>query len=297
MKKINIKNDLSLSRIIQGFWRLDGWNFSTGDLVRFMNECIARGVTTFDTAEIYAGTLCEMLMGDAFRKEPQLRKKIELVTKTGIFQQPVDGEMFGYYNTTYDRIQRSCRESLKRLAVDDVDLYLIHREDPCFDPWETARALEDLQKAGLVREIGVSNFDPFKFDALNKATGGKLVTDQIEWNPVCFEHFNSGMMDYLTVNKIHPMIWSPLAGGKLFSDSGELYRKALRKISQVAERHNAAPETIVYAWLLYHPVGALPLSGSKKLDRLDLALKALDVRLEHYEWYEIYTASGQQTLR
>ena len=56
---------------------------------------------------------------------------------------------------------------------------------------------------------------------MNKAVDGALVTNQIEWNPVCFEHFNSGMMDYLTVNKIHPMIWSPLAGGRLFQEDDQ----------------------------------------------------------------------------
>ena len=54
---------------------------------------------------------------------------------------------------------------------------------------------------------------------------------------------------------------------------------------------------IVYAWIMYHPVGAMPLVGSSKLDRLDLAIRALDVKLEHYEWYQIYVASGQQVLR
>jgi predicted oxidoreductase len=85
---------------------------------------------------------------------------------------------------------QSCKESLIRLGTDHIDLYLIHREDPCFDPWETARALKDLKKSGMVLEVGVSNFDPFKFDALNQAIEGELVTNQIEWNPVCFEHFN-----------------------------------------------------------------------------------------------------------
>ena len=73
--------------------------------------------------------------------------------------------------------------------------------------------------------------------------------------------------------------------------------KAMEKIREIAERHKEAPETIVYAWLMYHPVGAVPLSGSNKTERLDLALRALDVKLKHYEWYEIYTASGQQILR
>ena len=236
-------------------------------------------------------------MGEAFRADKSLRERIQLVSKTGIFQEKINGSVFGYYNTTYDRVIASCKESLQRLCTDYLDLYLIHREDPCFDPWETARALKDLKKAGLIKEAGVSNFDPFKFDALNKAMDGELVTNQIEWNPVCFEHFNSGMMDYLTVNKIHPMIWSPLAGGRLFKEDDALSKKAMEKIREIAARHGEESETIIYAWLMYHPAGAVPLSGSNKLSRLDLALRALDVKLAHYEWYEIYTASGQQVLR
>lgn len=297
MEKMKLSENLSLSRVIQGFWRLDSWNFTTDELVRFMHECIDRGVTTFDTAEIYAETQCETLMGQAFQADPSLLGKIELVSKTGIFKTPVNGQSFGYYNTKKDRIIQSCKESLKRLNADHLDLYLIHREDPCFDPYDTAEGLLTLKKEGLVREIGVSNFDPFKFDALQKAVGGQLVTNQIEWNPVCFEHFNSGMMDYLTVNRIHPMIWSPLAGGRLFSGSDEKCRKALEVISALAEKHGVEPAVMVYAWIMYHPVGAMPLVGSSKLDRLDLAIQALDVKLEHNEWYQIYVASGQQVLR
>lgn len=297
MKKIELSKNLSLSAVVQGFWRLDSWNMSTDDLVKFMKECIARGVTTFDTAEIYGDTLCESLMGEAFAKDPSIRGEIELVSKMGIYKQEINGEMFGYYNTSYDRVIQSCKESLKRLQTDSLDLYLVHREDPLLDPWETGRALLDLKKEGLVKEIGVSNFDPYKFEALNTAVNGELVTNQIEWNPVCFEHFNSGMVDYLTGHKIHPMIWSPLAGGNLFKGEDELCIKAEKKIKEIAAKHNVEPATIVYAWIMYHPMGALPLVGSQKLSRLDLAIKALDVKLERYEWFEIYAASGQQAIR
>lgn len=297
MKKIKLSDKLSISPIVQGFWRLDGWHFSTEELVEFMNTCVEKGVTTFDTAEIYAGTLCESLMGEAFEYDKTLRNRIQLVSKTGIFKQVIKGEEFGYYDTTYDRVIQSCKESLQRLKVENLDLYLIHREDPCFDPWETARALKDLKKEGLVREIGASNFDPFKLNALSKACEGELVTNQIEWNPVCFEHFNSGMMDYLTVHRLHPMIWSPLAGGRIFQEKDAMCSKAMMKIREIAERHKEEPETIIYAWLMYHPAGAIPISGSNKIKRLDLAIRALHVSLEHSEWYEIYTASGQQILR
>lgn len=293
MKKVKLSNNLSLSQIIQGFWRLDSWKMTDEELVTFMNACIDRGVTTFDTAEIYAETYCETLMGRAFRLDPSIRKRIELVSKTGIYKK--DG--FGYYNTSYDRILCSCEGSLQRLGTDHLDLYLIHREDPCLDVWETARALKKLKADGLVREVGVSNFDPMKFQALNEAMEGTLVTNQIEWNPVCFEHFNSGMMDYLTLKKIHPMIWSPLAGGRLFTSDDATVSRARAVVEEIAKRHNTAPSTVVYAWLLHHPVGALPLNGSSKLERLDSAIAATEVELEHYEWYEIYAASGQQQIR
>jgi predicted oxidoreductase len=71
------------------------------------------------------------------------------------------------------------------------------------DVWETARALKQL-KGRLVREVGVPTLIRLSFEALNKAMDGALVTNQIEWNPVCFEHFNSGMMDLLTVEKFTP---------------------------------------------------------------------------------------------
>lgn len=297
MEYMKVGKNLEFSRIIQGFWRLTDWNFSVKELTDFMDGCIERGVTVFDTAEVYGDTQCETQMGLAFQERPDIRKKIKLVSKTGIYKTEINNTRFGYYDTSYDRVVRSCKEALKRLNCDYIDLYLIHREDPCIDHYETARALTDLKKEGLIREAGVSNFDPFKFDALNHAMGGTLATNQIEWNPCCFEHFNSGMMDLLVKERIHPMIWSPLAGGRLFTSGEPVYVKARKKIEEIAGRHGTDPETIVYAWILYHPAGAMPLSGSSRLERLDRAVRALDVKLAHHEWFEIYAASGQQVIR
>ena len=105
------------------------------------------------------------------------------------------------------------------------------------------------------------------------------------------------MMDYLAANRIHPMIWSPLAGGRLFKGDDPQCAKAMEVIRAIAGRHGVEPAVIVYAWIMYHPVKAMPLVGSSKLERLDLAIQALDVKLEHHEWYQIYVASGQQVLR
>ena len=73
--------------------------------------------------------------------------------------------------------------------------------------------------------------------------------------------------------------------------------KAMKKIEEIARCHQEDLATIVYAWLLYHPAGACVISGSKSLERLDLAVRALEVKLAHHEWYGIYTASGKQVLR
>lgn len=297
MEKVKLSEKVTFSRIIQGFWRLTDWNFTTDELIVFMEECIARGVTTFDTAEIYGATECETQIGNALRKRPDLRSKIQIVTKTGIFMKETPDGKRGYYNTTYDRVIQSCKESLERLGCDYIDLYLIHREDPCFGPYDTAKALKELKQAGLIREAGVSNFDPYKYNALNMAMDGELVMNQIEWNPVCFEHFDSGMIDLLSGYKIRPMIWSPLAGGRLFNEDKEPYLTAYKKIKEVADRHNVDVDTMIYAYILYHPVGAMPISGSQKLERLDNAIKALKVELDHSEWYEIHCASGNRVLR
>ena len=148
MEYINLTEGLRFSRIVQGFWRLTDWNMTTDELIAFMEGCLERGVTTFDTAEVYGDTECERQMGLAFAKRPDLREKIQLVSKTGIYKTEINGETFGYYDTTYDRLMRSCKEALSRLRCGHLDLYLIHREDPCFDCHETARALKDMKKQG-----------------------------------------------------------------------------------------------------------------------------------------------------
>ena len=298
MQHIEIAPGMSFSRIIQGFWRLTGglpgdWNMTTAELVAFLGNLFEKGVTTLDTAQAYGRGTCESAMGAALREFP--RSAYQIVTKTGICVNPQ--RRFFYYDTTYEQVTKKCRESIEKLRCDYLDLYLIHREDPMIDHHEVARAFADLKQEGLIKEAGVSNFDPFKFSALNKATGGTLRTNQIELHPCSFEHFNSGMIDLLQGEKIHPMIWSPLAGGRFATDESEPYRNVRVVCEELAQKYSVHMNTVIYAWLLNHPVGAMPLVGSSKPDRLDEALEALNLTLDREDWYRIYTASGQQVIR
>ena len=298
MEKLQLNHEVSLSRIVQGLWRLTSWNMSSQEIVDFVYQCIDLGVTSFDTAEIYGNYEAERVFGEALKLDPSLRSKIEIITKTGINMKSVKrGYRIGHYDTTYNKIIASCKKSIELMNCEYLDVYLIHREDPLIDHKEVARALNDLKSMGLIKSYGVSNFDPFKFEALQHFTNNQLVTNQIEISPLCFEHFNSGMMDVLQKHEVHPMIWSPLAGGEIFTSDDEKAVKVRNILKVIADRHQEEMDTIVYAWLLKHPTKGLLISGSGKIERLKNAVRALDVELSLEEWYEIYTASQEQELR
>jgi predicted oxidoreductase len=298
MEKIKLNEYVSISSIVQGLWRLTDWNWTIDETVKFIESCLALGVTTFDAAEIYGNYMGEERIGEVLRVAPHLRDQMEIVTKTGInmFSDKRNYKM-SHYDTRKQKVVTSCQESIKRMNCDVLDVFLIHREDPLIDHRELGKTLDELVDAGWVKSVGVSNFDPMKFDALQSYMKHKLITNQIECSPVCFEHFNNGNMDYLQKTNVRPMIWSPLAGGRLFTSNDEKNVRARKKIDEIAQRHGVEIETIVFAWLLYHPVGAIPISGSGKIKRLQQALAGLNIALTHEEWYEIYTASGQQRLR
>ena len=298
MEKLQLNHEVSLSRIVQGLWRLTSWNMSSLEIVDFVYQCIDLGVTSFDTAEIYGNYEAERVFGEALKLDPSLRSKIEIITKTGINMKSVKRDYrIGHYDTTYNKIIASCKKSIELMNCEYLDVYLIHREDPLIDHKEVARALDDLKSMGLIKSYGVSNFDPFKFEALQHFTNNQLVTNQIEISPLCFEHFNSGMMDVLQKHEVHPMIWSPLAGGEIFTSDDEKAVKVRNILKVIADRHQEEMDTILYAWLLKHPTKGLPISGSGKIERLKNAVRALDVELSLEEWYEIYTASQEQELR
>ena len=293
MRTVKIADGMEFSRIVQGFWRVVDWNVTTRELTAFIHGCLERGVNTFDTADIYSSGECENQVGRALKGID--RSLYKIVSKGGILPGTNGGA--SYYDTSYEHILEACRRSVESLSCGYIDLYLIHREDPMIDHAETARALKALKAEGLIREFGVSNFDPFKFNALDHFTGGQLRMNQIEWNPCCFEHFKSGMMDLLQEKGIHPMIWSPLCGGALFSGEAPEYANARRVFSAMAEKYGVNISTMIYAWILNHPIQAMPLVGSGKLSRLDDAISALDIAVEREDWYKLYTASGQMAIR
>lgn len=294
MMNVKLSESLSMSRIIHGYWRLNEWNLKKEELLKLIEEVVSLGVTTMDHADIYGGFTCEEIFGEALSLKPSLRKDIQLVTKCGIVFPCAKRPNYKshIYNTSSQHIINSAETSLKNFNTDYIDLLLIHRPDPLMDPAEIAEAFTKLKDDGKVLNFGVSNFLPSQFNLLDSYLEFPLVTNQIEASVLNLEHFKNGTLDLLLEKRIPPMIWSPLAGGSLFTsdDNKSLeVRKALEKVRWQTNANSI--DEIAYAWLLNHPGKLMPIVGSRNLDRIKSAVNAVNIKLTKEQWFEIYVAS------
>jgi len=299
MNKINLTNDFGLSRIVHGQMRMKDWNRSHQQLLKLIEELIDLGVTTFDHADIYGNYTCEAILGDVLELDRSIRDKIEIVTKCGI--KPVSdkfpGRKIKCYDYSYDHIVSSVDKSLTNLRTDYIDLLLLHRPAPFIDPEEAAKAFSTLKREGKVLHFGVSNFTPGQFEMLNSFTGEKLVTNQVEISPYCLEHFENGNIDFFLKEKIKPMAWSPMAGGKFINPHDEKGHRILQALTEVAEELNVTPvDKVIYAWLLKHPASVMPVVGSGNIERVRYAVEALDIDMSLEQWYKIYIAAKGKEL-
>ena len=289
MNYIQLSEKVKMSKIALGFWRLNDWGMSKEELLKYLEKAIDLGVTTFDHADIYGRYTCEKIFGEVLALKPELRAKIQLVSKVGIklVSENMPENTYHCYDTSYEHIVKSVEKSLKNLNTDYLDLVLIHRPDMYMDADETARALTDLRKAGKVLEWGVSNFLPSDFNLLQSRLDFKLVTNQIELSPLKTQHFYDGTINLMQEKRVPIMVWSPLAGGEIFI-SGDENAVELRKVlERLSKKYNCESDTIIYAWHLSHPANLIPICGSGKIERLESAVKACNIKLTREEWFEI----------
>lgn len=285
---------LELSNIVHGHWRLAEWNYTPQELLNLTQHCIDLGITSFDHADIYGNYECEGLFGEALSLLPSLRKNIQIISKCGIklTSEKYPERRLKIYDYSYDYIVSSAEQSLKNLKTDYLDLLLLHRPSPFFEPDEVAKAFDLLKQSGKVRQFGVSNFNVLQFEMLQKYLNVELVTNQVEISPYCLEHFENGNMDYFLKEKIRPMAWSPLAGGQIFSPQNkkaERVRQALIKVA--GELNIESIDIAAYVWLLKHPAGIIPIIGSGKIDRIKSAIEAKKINMSLEQWFFIYNAA------
>lgn len=293
------KEQLNLSPIVHGHWRLADWKLSPQELLTLTEQCIELSITSFDHADIYGNYSCEALFGDALKLKPELRENIQIISKCGI---KLNTDRFPerklkVYDYSYDYIMDSAQQSLKNLNTEYLDLLLLHRPAPFFNPEEAAKAFSELKAQGKVRQFGVSNFNILQFEMLQKYCDMDLVTNQVEISPYCLEHFENGNMDFFVKEQIRPMAWSPLAGGILFNPSNAKSVNVRQALIQVAmELQIASIDVIAYAWLMKHPAHIIPIVGSGKIDRIKTAVAAQNIEMNMEQWYRIYIAAFGEEL-
>lgn len=285
-----------LSPIVAGAWRMASWNWTAQERLRWIEQCVDLGVTSFDHADIYGAYTVEGLFGEALALSPGLRARLQLVTKCGIqLRVPARPHTrIKHYDTSARHIVRSVEQSLVALGTDVIDRLLIHRPDPLLDADEVAGAFEALADAGKVRQFGVSNFTPSQFDLLHARF--PLITNQIEWHPLRREPLFDGTLDQAQRLRAHPMIWSPLAGGALFTSDSEEAMRVRGTLTSIGAAHGVSAATVAYAWLLRHPSRPHPIAGSRRIAALQEAVAATTITLDAEEWTEILVAAAGREM-
>ncbi|MBI2947544.1 MAG: aldo/keto reductase [Verrucomicrobia bacterium] len=298
---------LKASQLAYGCWRIGGPGESSEITLereaagsRASLAAFEAGYTLFDLADIYCHGEAERIFGKVLKSIPGMRERILIVSKCGIRKAgDPDADSPYRYDFSAGHIIWSCEQSLKRLGLERIDLYLLHRPDYLCDPEEVAQAFSRLKQAGKVAEFGVSNFSPAQFAALQKACPMRLIANQVEISLMKLDCFHDGTLTQCSTEQITPMAWSPLGGGRLgasdpidLRDADHARRLHIREVLDlIARSRETSRAVIAIAWLLKHPVKILPIVGSTDPERIRELTKAVDVHLTREEWYRLLEAA------
>ncbi len=291
----------SLSRLVLGAWRLADHVERTSPeaIIGLVETSLAEGITTVDHADIYGNYAVEEIFGRALGGQSALRGRLELVSKCGIkLLSPRRPEhRLKTYDTGREHITESVHASLRNLRTDYLDVLLIHRPDPLMNADEMAEAFTALRQAGKVKHFGVSNFTTSQFALIQSRLDFPLVTNQIEFSVLHLPPLYDGTLDQCQQLRVPPMAWSPLAGGKLFTNTDERSTKtgvALQKVGE--ELGGAGVEQVALAWIMKHPANAMPVLGTGRPERIRESAQAASLQLSRDQWFEILAASAGQEV-
>src|SRR5436190_2686049 len=264
-------SDLTSSRLAYGCWRVAGtWNPAevTPESRSLGRKALVAayeaGYTLFDNANIYCRGETERILGETLKEVSGMRDRLLIATKCGIrFAGEPQADSPQRYDFSASHILTACEDSLKRLGIETIDLYMLHRPDFLADPEEIAKAFSQLKTSGKVRYFGVSNFRPTLVTALQVACPMPLVVHQVEISLAKLDAFTDGTLDQCLIEKMTPMAWSPLASGLIGGGARDLlpsqenYRteQLVSVIDAVAKERGASRAAIALGWLLKHPAG------------------------------------------
>lgn len=284
----------NFSKVVAGVMKWGQWGakLETKAMAKLIRDCLDIGVTTFDHADIYGNHTTEAEWGLAYQSSGISRSDIQLISKCGIMMPSAQRPTIKHkhYDTSVGHIIKSVETSLTNLKTDHLDLLLIHRPNPLMRSHDIASAFEKLSASGKVFRFGVSNFTTSQMKLIGKTADIRY--NQIEISPFALDSFVDGTLDYCMAHSIRPMAWSPLGGGQLFSAlsrSDEIDRRS--RLTAVADRHGWSLDEMAYLFILHHPADIQIVTGTSKIERIQIACDAVHTIISDAQWYEIWTAA------
>jgi aryl-alcohol dehydrogenase-like predicted oxidoreductase len=283
------------------------------DMIALLHAAVDRGITFFDTAEVYGPFTNEELVGEALAP---FRGKVVIATKFGFKHDPQKGPhpTVGL-DSRPEQIKRVADASLKRLRVEAIDLFYQHRPDPNVPIEDVAGAVQDLIRAGKVKHFGLSESDA---PTIRRAHAVQPVAALQSEYSIWWRTIEASILPTCEELGIGLVPYSPLGRGYLTGkidetttfDSSDIRsrnprftqeaikanRAVIDLLERIAREHGATPAQIALAWLLAQKPWIVPIPGSRKLDRLEENIGAINVALTPGDLSEIEAAMAQITV-
>jgi pyridoxine 4-dehydrogenase len=260
-----IGGDLRVRRLGFGAMRVTGsgiwgWPADVGEAVALLRRVVELGINFIDTADAYGPEISEYLIADAFWPYPD---DLVIATKGGLVR---GGPGEWVPDGRPGHLRRAVENSLRRLRRDHIDLYQLHTIDPDVPLEDSIGALVEMQKAGKIRHLGVSNF---RVEHLERARRlATIVTVQNRYNLADRKH--EEVVDYCAEQGIGFIPWYPLDMGKLADEA---------RLRQIAAHYEASAGQIALAWLLMRANVMLPIPGTSSIAHLEENTRASELEL------------------
>ena len=287
-------------------------DLEAADAVKVLEAAMKTGMNFFDHADIYGlNGHAETVFAEAVKMAGIKREDMLVQTKCGIVRK-ADNTGNAAFDFSKGHIVASAEGSLRRLGMDYVDVYMLHRPDTLMEPGEVAEAFDELHRRGLVRYFGVSNQSGGQMRLLQKYMGHKLIVNQLQFsivhtgmvdfgfnvnmkNAASMDH-DGGLLEYCRLEDITIQAWSPYRLNDMsgvFIDHPD-YPELNAVLGKLAEKYNVTKDAVATAWILRHPANMQVIVGSMNPGRVAAIAKAADVVLTRSEWYEVYMAAGNR---
>jgi pyridoxine 4-dehydrogenase len=277
-KTFKLGGELEIHRLGYGAMRITGegiWGEPADreNAKKVLRRAVELGVDFIDTADSYGPTVSEPLIGEALAP---YAKGTVIATKGGLTRQGPN-KWLPVGRPEY--LAQEVEMSLRWLKREKLDLWQLHRIDPKVPVEESLGAIKELQAAGKIRFVGLSEVSVEEIEQARKVV--EIVSVQNQYN--LSDRKSEAVLEYCEREGIAFIPWFPVAGGKLVQPGG--------KLDELAKKHDATVSQLSLAWLLHRSPVMLPIPGTSSIAHLEENLKAADVTLSDAEWQELEVAA------